>query len=111
MDLNDEPAKVIMNRFEWLDEERIHIISKDGIEMIVDIKNNFEEIEFNVIPLFENSEVKDPLRHYFTNKRALGIPEVLERLKRCYQDYKSAYYLEHKREPFALYPKLFTVDY
>lgn len=77
----------------------------------MDIKNNFEEIEFNFIPLYENKDIKHPLRHYYTNRESLGISEVLERLKRCYQDYKSAYYLDHKREPFALYPELFTVDY
>ena len=111
MDMGEEPASEIMNRFQWIDEERIRLINKEGIEKIVDMTNNFEEVEFNFIPLFNNDQVKDPLRHYFTNKKPLDISEVLERLKRCYQDYKSAYYLEHKREPFALYPQLFTVDY
>lgn len=36
---------------------------------------------------------------------------MLERLKRKYQLYKSAYYLEHKREPFLLYSEMFTVDF
>lgn len=33
------------------------------------------------------------------------------RLKRKYQNYKGSYYLEAKRDPFSLYPDLFTVDY
>jgi len=36
---------------------------------------------------------------------------VLDRLKRKYQCYKSAYDLFHKKEAFSLYSELFTVDY
>ena len=111
MNLDAEPAKEIMNRFQWVDDDRIRLINKEGIEVIIDIKNNFEEIEFSVIPLFNNDDHKNPLCHFYTNKETLDVSQVKERLMRCYQDYKSAYYLEHKRAAFMLYPQLFTVDY
>lgn len=55
--------------------------------------------------------MKNPLRHFFSNRQALQLYQVKERLMKKYQDYKTAYYLEHKREPFSLYTELFTVDY
>jgi hypothetical protein len=42
MNLNDEPAKDVLNRFMWKDENTIRVISKEGIEMIIDIKDNFK---------------------------------------------------------------------
>jgi hypothetical protein len=112
MNLLHEPASEIMNRFKWIDDETIRIINHEGIEKIVYLKDDeLIEIEYNVIPLFDNHDVKNPLRHFFTNKAQLGVYQVKERLIRKYQAYKSAYYLEHKQEPFNLYPEIFTVDY
>jgi hypothetical protein len=73
MDFTTESARDIMNRFIWINKGQIKIINKEGIEKIVDLEHNFEEIEYNVIPLFENSEIQNPLSHYFTNRRGLGI--------------------------------------
>ena len=111
MDPIKENPKEIMNRFLWMDDHTIRLINKEGIEKIIDLENNFKEIEYNVIPLFDANEFKDPNSHYFKNRSSLAITEVLQRLKRKYQAYKTAYYLEHKREPFSLYNELFTVDY
>jgi hypothetical protein len=52
MDLEEDSAKEIMNRFKWVDEDTIRVINKEGIEKVIDIRNNFEELEFNFIPLF-----------------------------------------------------------
>ena len=90
-----------MNRFTWITKDLIRIVNREGIEKLVSLKENSEEIEYNVIPLFDNKEVKK--NHFYKNRSALGVKEVLERLKRKYQHYKSAYYLEHKTEPFSLY--------
>ncbi len=57
MDFTAESARDIMNRFIWIDKSQIKIINKEGIEKIVDLEHNFEEVEYNVIPLFENSEI------------------------------------------------------
>ena len=69
MDLESEPASEIMNRFKWIDDETIRIINHEGIENLVYLKDReLVEIEYNIIPLFDNHEVKSPLRHYYTNK-------------------------------------------
>ena len=57
MDFTVESARDIMNRFIWIDKSQIKIINKEGIEKIVDLEHNVEEVEYNVIPLFENSEI------------------------------------------------------
>lgn len=72
MDL--EPASEIMNRFKWVDDDTIRIINHEGIEKIVDLKDNqLLEIEYNVIPLFDNLEIKHPLRHFYTNRSPLAV--------------------------------------
>jgi len=69
MDLESEPAHEIMNRFKWVDEETIRLINFEGIEKIIDLKSrSLDEIEYNVIPLFDNQEVKNPIRHFYTNR-------------------------------------------
>jgi hypothetical protein len=37
------------------------------------MKNEFKEIEYNVIPLFSTDELKDPLRNYYTNRKPLAV--------------------------------------
>lgn len=73
MNLIDDPSTVIMNRFKWINDDTIKVISKEGIEMIIDMKDNFKEIESNIIPLFDQEEVKDPLRSYYTNRKPLTV--------------------------------------
>lgn len=53
MNFEDEPIEDVVRRFRWIDENRIEIVSIDGIERIIDISKNFEEIQFNFIPLYD----------------------------------------------------------
>jgi hypothetical protein len=62
-----------MSRFKWIDGNTIRIVNKEGIEKIIDMKKNFYEVEYNVIPLFDNNEIKDHKRHYYTNRKPLEI--------------------------------------
>lgn len=62
---------VIMNKFRWLDNSNIRIINNEGIEKIIDISDNFKEIEYNIIPLFNNSEMMEPENDYFNNRPGL----------------------------------------
>jgi hypothetical protein len=48
----EKPHK-IMYRFTWVDSNTIKIVNKEGIEKKIDLKDNFKEIEFNIVPLFE----------------------------------------------------------
>ena len=59
--------------------------------------------------MYDETWVKE--NHYFFDKPVNKREDVVERLKRKYQDYKAAYYLDKKRDPHSLYKELFTVDY
>ncbi len=63
-----------MNRFKWVDDSTIRIINSEGIEKILAIRGEFlDEIEYNVIPLFDNKDMKNPLKHYFSNRESLSV--------------------------------------
>lgn len=104
-----EPYLDVAHRFRWVDNNTIRVVNTEGIERLVDLSNNFKEIEFNVIPIYSESWAQE--NHYFFDKPTIAREDVVARLKRKYQDYKAAYYLEKKRDPHALYKELFTVDY
>lgn len=42
-------------RFMWVDNDTVKIVNHEGIERLVDLKNNFKEIEFNKIPLYDSN--------------------------------------------------------
>jgi hypothetical protein len=51
--LNDANSFVYsMNRMKWLDYSTILIVNEEGIEKILNIDNNFEEVSFNARPMF-----------------------------------------------------------
>lgn len=52
MNYEKEDVVHVVNRFNWVDNKTIRIISHDGIEKYVNIENNFKEIDFNRIPEF-----------------------------------------------------------
>ena len=66
MNAHYEDLKYIYNRFGWIDNERIKLVSSDGIEKIVHVKNNFKEERTNAIPMYDrklcqtNHIVHDP---------------------------------------------------
>lgn len=99
MDLSAEPPKEIMNRFMWVSDDSIKIINKEGIEKIIDMKDGMSEVEYNIIPLFNQKEIKESLYSYYTNREPLAVSQVKNRLIRKYQKYKSAFYLDHKQDP------------
>lgn len=80
MDPSLQSSQELMSRFKWIDSNTVRIVNFEGIEKIVDMKNNFRELEYNVIPLFNNSEIKDKQRHFFYNRTPLEVQQVLERL-------------------------------
>lgn len=98
MDFSAEGEKFvsIALKFMWIDNDTIKVVNSEGIERLVDLKNNFKEIEFNKIPLFKNEWTLDSggaPGHYYLDPPA-AEPEIsfsnltfntLERLKRKYQ--------------------------
>jgi hypothetical protein len=44
MDLDEDQPHEIMNRFKWIDDFSFKIINKEGIEVIIDLSDNFREM-------------------------------------------------------------------
>ena len=54
-----------LNRFKWLDSGSFLIINEEGIEKIIDIDNEYKELAYNLIPLFDQNDNSDP--EWFTD--------------------------------------------
>jgi hypothetical protein len=52
-------------RFMWVDNDTIRVANNEGIERLVDLKNNFKEIEFNVIPMFNKEWSNETFNHHY----------------------------------------------
>eukprot|EP00347_Sterkiella_histriomuscorum_P013502 403364473 len=82
------------NRIKWLDYSTIKIVNEEGIEKIYNVDNKFSTEGYNVIPMFNDIQGKEwETKHYYKERAQLTSDQFLERLKRKYQEYKSAYYL------------------
>lgn len=73
MDPGRTLPSLLMNRFKWVDVDTIIVMNNEGVEKKIDIKDNFREIEYNIIPLYDDKEVEAPERHYFSNRPELCI--------------------------------------
>lgn len=106
-----------INRIKWIDYSTLLVVNEDGVEKMLNIDNGFEEISYNFRPLFtsispikglENKEyLKDP---YYFKRSELQHSNLLNRLQRLYQEYKSDYYLYKKKTYCEFYETLLTVD-
>jgi hypothetical protein len=45
----------IAEMFMWMDNDRVKVVSKEGIEKIVDIRDGFKEISYAAVPLFKET--------------------------------------------------------
>ena len=76
---------MVINRFEWVDERVFRIASPDGLEKLIDVEDNFKEISFNQIPLFneiDGNEWKDGEYHIFKSRQMITNP--VKKFKRIY---------------------------
>lgn len=79
------------HRFTWVDNDTIKIVNHEGIERLVDLKNNFKEIEFNRIPMYDSDICN--MNHYYIDppqcepdyEEGKLTFDTYERLKRKYQ--------------------------
>jgi hypothetical protein len=106
------------SRFRWIDESTIYVINQQGIERLIDISDNqFKEIEFNFIPLYDREYCKKS--HYVLDPPQLGEEDTLGRLHKKYNHYKSNYYLFNAQErqingkvsEYLMNKSLFNLDY
>ena len=74
------------------------IVNEDGYEKIVDLDNNCNEVSYNYIPLFKSIDgIEYETKSYYNHRKLLYYDDILGRLKRIYQEYKSNYFLEGNR--------------
>lgn len=50
--LNDDKIKEIVNRVKFIDYSTMLIVNEEGIEKLMNIDKNFDEIAYNARPLF-----------------------------------------------------------
>lgn len=93
----NEDIPDVMRRFKWVNENVIHVINQEGIELLVDTEDKFKEIEFNFIPLYDPEICKTT--HYMWDHPSYDLDENLKTLIKRYQHYKSAYYLKRALDP------------
>jgi|LauGreDrversion4_2_1035121.scaffolds.fasta_scaffold58820_4 hypothetical protein len=75
MSTKEEEMADVVRRFRWISETRIHIISHDGIERIIDIEDNFKEIAFNFIPLYDATICQK--HHYMFDPPSFNLDQNL----------------------------------
>lgn len=81
-----EEAREIAMKFKWVDSQRIRVINQDGMEVMVDIHDDFKEIAYGQVPMLEMSSYvkeKEILQYYF-NQEDLQLYDTFERLKKNY---------------------------
>ncbi|CDW72997.1 UNKNOWN [Stylonychia lemnae] len=103
------PSQVI-NRFDFLDEERFKIVSEEGIEKILHIDSGFKEIAFNYIPLFKDIMEIEYVSYSYYRSRSIYYWPIVNLLQYTYQKYKSLYNLEGKQTFEQMNPLMFTID-
>jgi hypothetical protein len=50
MNPKKENVKDICRRFKWVDNTKFIVINNEGMEKCIDVKNNFEELGYGVVP-------------------------------------------------------------
>ncbi|CDW71088.1 wd-40 repeat protein [Stylonychia lemnae] len=105
----------LVNRMKWLDYSTILIINEEGIEKILDIDQDFQEVSYNWRPMFkeildEHSNIEYKYNPYYYQRQSLEKDDVLRRLKRIYQEYKTDYYLFKKKSFQQFYETMYTTD-
>ena len=74
-----------MNRFKWVDDRTILIANEEGIEKLIDVEANFNELQYNYRPLFNQISGQEWKTVPYYRKRVDMYPiDQLGRLKRSY---------------------------
>lgn len=108
MNVKDKQMAEVVNRFKWRDNESFQIINNEGIEKIFSLTDNFKEVNFHVIPIYQPSWSKK--KHYYYDKPQVELYDVYERLKRKYQTYKCATLMDEKNKDAILMEEINNAD-
>lgn len=86
MNCKDEDYRVVAARMRWLDNNTVKYVNIEGIERKIDMTNkDGNEIQFNVIPLFDEFQaMRDKEKHFYLEKLQIEDIDSLTRLKLKY---------------------------
>lgn len=87
-DQSSQRISEIVMRFKWVGNDMFKIINQSGMEKLVDVGTDFKQEQFNKIQNFNYEEEKN--RNYYFDRLPLEPKQVLQRLVRKSQNYKSA---------------------
>jgi hypothetical protein len=75
-----------INRVQWLDNRLIRIVNLEGVEKIMDVHDNFKEVESNVIPLFKTHDYHTGFEElpYFFEREYTSIEDTEGLLRKKY---------------------------
>ena len=106
----DETSQEVINRFRWLNPSSFVICDHIGNERIINIDNNYEEVSYNAIPLYDELlrdffkiDGNQPYKRLYFDSPSISPQDTLKRLQLMYAKYKSDYYLYKKRGSDQLY--------
>lgn len=103
---------LVGKKFQWVSNSQIRVINNDGIEKIVDITNNCDQISYCTVPMLDIEYLRsDNASHFFYDISITRENQTIERLKRKYQQYFAAINQSEEVEPADLYNILFNVDF
>jgi hypothetical protein len=118
-----EDAALMIRRFKWIDNRYFKYLTPGGIERMIDTEDKFKEVNYNVIQDVNTADME--IKHFYDSHEYLEENDTLKSLSRIQNLYKSAYWLEGKRQITAkkatkttpkiegvngLYPIMFSVD-
>lgn len=123
-----EEVTSLAKRFMWIDKNRIKVINNEGMENVIDIHNNFDELEYGKVYMFENElkeyflsadkggldeNAKSAIKsyHYYYNQPRLSYDNTKERLLRNVRQYYTGQFIDQKKAKEDLYSLMFSVDY
>ena len=101
-----ELAKMI----KWHGNTELKILNFEGIEKIVDIEDNFKELRSGSVPYF-NLAMQNKFKHFYYERSSFTYGDILNRLIRKYQAYRTTVVVENKTKIDEIYDELFNVDY
>jgi hypothetical protein len=104
---------LVGKKFQWVSNSYIRVINNDGIEKTFDISTpECEQVFYCSVPMLDLEYLKkEKYSHYFFDMSINKENQTIERLKRKYQEYFTAYTSRGLRDPIDLYNILFEVDY
>lgn len=54
--LNTDDTNLLARKFMWIDNSKIRIVNIEGIEKVLDLHNNLEQISYGTVPMLKHED-------------------------------------------------------